>query len=115
MKHEFYLLVCFFALALLLFAGGRGFRSQRQLEEHYQKHGAEFGNIDKAEYLRLAQALRDAPAGGGNILEVKRLDGQFTRFDRRKGYFGAYNADGTIRTFFIPAQGEHYFHRQAVR
>ena len=35
-----------------------------------------------------------------------------TKFDKRKGYFGAYNADRTIRTFFIPNQGESYFRRR---
>jgi len=98
----------------LLFAGGPEFRSRAQLDEHYSKHGAEFGNISKAEYLRLAQGLRDAPVGGP-ILEAKRPDGQFSRFDRRHGYFGAYNPDRTIRTFFIPNDGERYFRRQAKR
>jgi pyocin large subunit-like protein len=100
--------------SLLMFASGPGFRSQAQLEEHYQKHGHEFGAIGKTEYLRLAQALRDAPAGGP-ILEARRPDGEFSRFDRRHSYFGAYNRDGTIRTFFIPNDGERYFHRQAKK
>lgn len=100
--------------ALLLLASGPGFRSQARLDEHYQKHGAEFGAIGKAEYLRLAQELRDAPAGGV-ILEARRPDGEFSRFDRRHGYFGAYDRDGTIRTFFIPNDGERYFQRQARR
>ena len=49
-----------FAIALLLSAAGPGFRSRRQLDEHYAKHGAEFGRISEHEYLRLAQELRDA-------------------------------------------------------
>lgn len=100
--------------AALLWPAGPGFRSRQQFEEHFQKHGAEFGKITQDEYLRLAQALRDAPAGG-NILEARRDGGIFTRFDRKKGYFGAYNADRTIRTFFIPVAGERYFRRQAAR
>jgi len=107
-------LLLFFVFALLLAASGPGFRSRRQLDEHYQKHGAEFGNITENEYLRLAQELRDASAGGP-ILEARRPDGEFSRFDRRHGYFGAYNPDGTIRTFFIPNAGESYFRRQARR
>src|SRR5580692_10677988 len=104
----------FLLLALLLYASGPGFHSRAQLDEHFQKHGAEFGAISKAEYLRLAQELRDAPAGGP-ILEARRPNGEFSRFDRRHGYFGAYNPDGTIRTFFIPNDGERYFRRQANR
>jgi pyocin large subunit-like protein len=104
----------FLLAALLLFAGGPGFRSRAQLDEHYAKHGAEFGHISIAEYVRLAQELRDVPAGGP-ILEARRPNGEFSRFDRRRGYFGAYNPDRTIRTFFIPNDGERYFRRQARR
>lgn len=99
---------------LVLLASGPGFRTPQQLNEHYQKHGREFGSISQSEYLRLAQALRDAPVGGP-ILEAVKTGGVITRFDRRTGYFGAYNRDRTIRTFFIPNDGERYFHRQATR
>ncbi len=106
------ILFCF-CLALLLFASGPGFRSRRQFDEHFQKHGREFGNITQSEYLRLAQELRDAPPSGP-ILEARK-GAVVTKFDRRTKYFGAFNADGTIRTFFIPNQGESYFRRQAER
>jgi pyocin large subunit-like protein len=108
------LIGCWLLALGLLLASGPGFRSRAQLDEHYAKHGAEFGSISKAAYLRLAQALRDAPAGGP-ILEARRPDGEFSKFDRRHGYFGAYNRDGTIRTFFIPNDGERYFLRQSRR
>jgi pyocin large subunit-like protein len=107
-------------IALLVFAlaiawgAGPGFRSMRHLDDHYQKHGAEFGQITKSEYLRLAQELRDTPLRDG-ILEAVRRDGVRTRFERKRGHFGAYNPDGTIRTFFVPAAGERYFRRQAER
>jgi len=99
---------------LLLWASGPGFRSRAQFNEHYQKHGAEFGHISKAEYLRLAQELRDAPARGP-ILQAVQRTGVITKFDTVRGYFVAYNPDGTIRTFFIPVDGERYFRRQARR
>lgn len=102
------------SIAWMLWASGPGFRSRSQLEEHYRKHGSEFGNISRDEYLRLAQDLRDARPGGP-ILEADRGDGVISKFDKRKGYFGAYNRDRTIRTFFIPNDGERYFWRQAKR
>ncbi len=108
------LLAICWLLCFLAWAEGPGFRSQAQLDEHYHKHGSEFGHISKQDYLRLAQELRDAPAGG-EILEARRADGEFSRFDRRHSYFGAYNPDRTIRTFFIPNDGERYFRRQARR
>jgi len=91
-----------------------GFASARQLDEHYAKHGKEFGTISREEYLKRAQALRDA-AVGGPILEVVRKDGVVTRFDRATGAFIAVNPDRTIRTFFRPNDGERYFRRQAER
>jgi pyocin large subunit-like protein len=98
-------------LALVLLAAGPGFRSNKQFREHYAKHGQEFGDVTPDQYLSLAQQLRDAPKGG-NILEDLRPDGTITKFDRSKGYFGAYNPDRTIRTFFIPNRGEEYYRRQ---
>jgi hypothetical protein len=100
--------------ALLLVASGPGFRSRRLFEEHYAKHGSEFGNISPQEYLARAQALRDAPIGGP-ILQAVTPDGIISRFDRKSGAFGAYNPDRTVRTFFIPNAGERYFHRQASK
>ena len=61
---------------------GVGFADQRRLDEHYAKHGAEFGRITKQDYLHQAQLLRDARVGGP-ILEAVRRDGVITRFDRR--------------------------------
>ena len=91
-----------------------GFTSARSLDEHYEKHGAEFGTITKPQYLAMAQALRDV-AAGGPILEAVRKDGVITRFDRDSGAFIAVNPDRTIRTFFRPNDGERYFRRQAER
>ena len=91
-----------------------GFRTAERLDEHYRKHGREFGSISRDEYLRLAQTLRDRPAGG-TVLQAVRRDGVITRFDRASGAFVAFADDGVIRTFFTPNDGERYFQRQARR
>jgi pyocin large subunit-like protein len=91
-----------------------GFRSQAQLEEHFHKHGGEVGAASEADYLHRAQALRDAPLGT-DVAEIVRPDGVRTRYDRRDGGFVAFNANGVIRTYFRPADGEAYFLRQANR
>lgn len=91
-----------------------GFRTHRNWEEHYEKHGREFGAISPDEYLLQAQTLRDR-AAGGDILEAIRDDGVTTRFDRKAGTFLAFNEDFTIRTFFKPNDGERYFKRQLNR
>jgi pyocin large subunit-like protein len=93
---------------------GIGFASHDKFVEHFRKHGREFGSITMEAYLHLAQELRDRPAGG-SILEEVRKDGVTTRFDRETGAFIAFNPDRTIRTFFRPNDGEAYFHRQSKR
>jgi hypothetical protein len=91
-----------------------GFIDQRRLDEHYAKHGAEFGRITKQDYLHQAQLLRDADVGGP-VLQTMRADGVTTRYDRQTGAFIAFNRNGTIRTFFKPHDGERYYRRQAER
>ena len=94
---------------------GTGFRNRERLDEHFAKHGGEFGGISEAQYLAMAQRLRDEQVGG-DILEVVRPnDGVVSRFDKRSGAFLAFDRDGTIRTFFKPNDGERYFRRQANR
>ena len=93
---------------------GIGFRSQERLVEHYRKHGREFGSITMDRYLRLAQELRDRPAGA-LILEAARFDGTIIRYDKSSGAFIAFNRDGTIRTFFRPDRGDAYFRSQLQR
>ncbi len=91
-----------------------GFRSPKHLADHFRKHGAEFEGSTQAAYLRAAQELRDRPVGG-DVLELVRPDRTVSRYDRKIGAFLAFDTDGTIRTFFRPADGEAYFQRQARR
>jgi pyocin large subunit-like protein len=88
-----------------------GFASEQLLTEHYRKHGREFGKITREEYLLMAQDLRDRPLDM-KILESVRRDRVITRFDRRAKAFIAFERNLIIRTFFKPADGEKYFHRQ---
>jgi pyocin large subunit-like protein len=88
-----------------------GFASERLLNEHFRKHGREFGKITREEYLLMAQTLRDRPLDM-KILESVRRDGVVTRFDRRTKAFIAFERNLIIRTFFKPADGEKYFQRQ---
>jgi pyocin large subunit-like protein len=101
-----------FLAATLAFGGGPGFRTQHLLEEHYSRYGKEFGQITLEQYLHLAQQLRDAHAGK-NILQSSRPTGGGAKFDRRRGWFVAYDGDGTLRTFFVPKDGIHFFESQA--
>jgi pyocin large subunit-like protein len=108
------LLLLLAVLAIALAAAGPGFRSSLQFDEHFAKHGAEFGKVTRQQYLKMAQDFRDAPKEG-DILEVVRDDHAISRFHKKKRWFLAFNKDRTIRTFFIPNKGERYFWRQAKR
>jgi pyocin large subunit-like protein len=94
------------------FAGSPGFRTQHLLEEHYARYRTQFGEISQEQYLRYAQQLRDSHPGKV-VLESRRADHSGAKFDKRRGWFVAYDADGTIRTFFIPKEGVRYFEWQA--
>jgi hypothetical protein len=87
-----------------------GFRTQKKFHDHYLKHGHEFGQISEAEYLLMAQTLRDEPLKS-DILEEREARGGTARFDRSTGAFLVYQNDLTISTFFHPNGGEAYFHR----
>ena len=91
-----------------------GFRSAEKLREHFRKHGREFHVKTEADYLRMAQLLRDRKKDG-DVLEFVRNDAVTCKFDRATGAFLAYDSDGTIRTFFRPTDGEAYFERQKYR
>lgn len=83
------------------------------LPDHFHRHGADFRAKDAEDYARLAwEFLQRAKAQG---LPAKR-DGQgvLRVFDPKTGTFGAYNRNGTTRTFFKPGSRD-YFERQPGR
>jgi pyocin large subunit-like protein len=105
------LIITFALFTVAAIGGGQGFRNEHVLQDHFDRYGHAFGAISRQQYLHLAQQLRDSHAGK-DILEAKRPDG-FIRFDRKRGFFGSYENNGTIRTFFIPPEGLRYFEREA--
>jgi len=88
------------------------FRSQAHLDDHFARHGAEWGvgNITKDGYVRRAQTLLSSTPGG-NILGRTRTNGDIVRYNRRTNEFAVGASDGTIRTLFRPQDGIDYFNR----
>lgn len=86
------------------------FRNQKRYDEHYDKHGKEFGNITKEEYLELANELINSTSD--RVLHKYSDDGDYMYFDQDTNYFLVLSADGYIRTFFIPTAGIKYWERQ---
>jgi len=97
----------------------RGFRSQQDFQDHYDKHKEEYGKngkgeyISRDEYLGRAKNLRDTPADGKNVKEIQRGDDRISKYDTRSNDFGVYERDGTVVTYFRPKEGERYFESQA--
>lgn len=80
------------------------------LEDHFRRHGADFQARDAADYARQAHLFRQRAYSSG--LPAKRDgDGSLRIFDPRTRAFGAYNGDGTTRTYF-KASDPRYFDRQ---
>lgn len=87
------------------------FRSEKLFDSHYEKHGAEFGDITQDEYLDLANELINAE--GENILhKTEKDDGDFLYYDTETNEFLVLSTDGYIRTFFKPSEGLDYWERQ---
>ena len=87
------------------------FRSEKLFDSHYEKHGAEFGDITQDEYLDLANELINAE--GENILhKTEKEDGDFLYYDTETNEFLVLSTGGYIRTFFKPSAGLDYWERQ---
>ena len=112
LPHKPILLALMMLTAILAFAASQGFRSPHLLQDHYSRFGKQFGNITVEQYLHMAQQLRDATPGRRHILVSKRSDGGGSKFDVKRGWFVAFDGDGTLRTFFIPKDGIRYFEAQ---
>ena len=70
-----------------------------KLEEHYLKHGSQFGQITEEQYLEGARALLDA-SPGGDVLEKIRQNGDIEHFRVSSGEFAVMTKRGRIRTYY---------------
>lgn len=84
------------------------FRSKKLFDEHYKKHGAEFGDITQEEYLAGANAL----ITNKNALQKTEEDGDKLFYIESSNEFGVLSSDGYIRTYFRPDSGIDYWNRQ---
>ena len=83
------------------------------LPDHFARHGADFGARSAQEYAAMAsQFLQRGRAEGFSAKVDSR--GDLRVFDPHSGAFGAYNANGTTKTFFKP-HSPAYFKKQPGR
>jgi len=80
------------------------------LPDHFARHGRDFHARDAEDYAAQAAAFLQRARTEG--LPAKRdADGSLRVYDPATGAFGAYNRNGTTRTYFKPGNPD-YFQRQ---
>ena len=85
------------------------FRSDKLLEQHFQKHGIEMGFSTPEEYEKAAAAVVAAP---GVLHKTEAEDGDDVYYIEETNEFVIVSTDGYIRTYFYPSKGIEYFNRQ---
>lgn len=74
----------------------------KNLEDHYNRHKTEFGNISKSKYAKLAQKLSEGPRSKG-VIEYKRKNGEKVRYNLNSGELIIWNVKSNkVITLFKP-------------
>jgi hypothetical protein len=85
----------------------RTWGSMRTLQDHFDRHGADFGSKDPDDYARQAWLFLQRARREG--LPAKRdADGVLRVYDPATREFAAYNRDGTTRTYFKPGRRDYF-------
>jgi pyocin large subunit-like protein len=82
----------------------------RTLARHFRDHGDDFGDASPREYAVHASSFLATAVREGYPVKVDK-DGIIRVYDEVTNTFGAYNPDGSTRTFFKPTS-DTYWKRQ---
>lgn len=85
------------------------FRNETMWEEHFEKHGSEFGYKSKEEYLKGANEVINSSTSKHKI---EAEDGDEIYYNEEKNEIVFVSTDGYIRTYFKPNDGINYYNRQ---
>lgn len=85
------------------------FRSEKLLNEHYEKHGIEMGFSSAEEY---EEAAEDVVENSDALRKTEAEDGDFVYYLEETNEFVIISPDGYIRTYFCPSDGIDYYNRQ---
>jgi pyocin large subunit-like protein len=83
----------------------RGWGNPSTLEDHFARHGADFGAPNEQAYVDLAD---DFYASRAQYLTKTDADGVIRVYDPSSNTFGSYNPDGSIKTFFKPTNPNYW-------
>ncbi len=85
------------------------FRTQQQLDDHFEKHGIEMGFDSAEEYLDAANLVINSEDA---LHKIEAEDGDDVYFIEDTNEFVVVSTDDYIRTYFEPEDGIEYFERQ---
>ena len=85
------------------------FRNETLWEDHFEKHGSEFGYKSKEEYLKGANEVINSSTSKH---KTEAEDGDEIYYDEVKNEIVFVSTDGYIRTYFKPKDGINYYNRQ---
>ena len=85
------------------------FRNDNLWEEHFIKHGSEFGYSTKEEYL---EGANEVVASAYSKHKKEAEDGDDIYYDAENNEIVFVSEDGYIRTYFKPSDGINYYNRQ---
>lgn len=85
------------------------FRSQKLLDQHFDKHGIEMGFASAEEYELAAYKVTIHP---DTLHKIESEDGDDVYYREETNEFVVVSQDGYIRTYFNPSAGIDYYNRQ---
>lgn len=85
------------------------FRKAEYLQEHFERHGAEFGYSSADEYLAGANRVI---ASSEALHKLEAEDGDDVYYLEATNEFVIVSTDGYLRTYFKPEDGKAYYDRQ---
>ena len=85
------------------------FRNETLWQDHFEKHGSEFGYKSKEEYLKGANEVINSSTSKHKI---EAEDGDEIYYNEEKNEIVFVSKDGYIRTYFKPNDGINYYNRQ---
>ncbi|PZQ45426.1 MAG: hypothetical protein DI556_22725, partial [Rhodovulum sulfidophilum] len=79
----------------------------RTLADHFARHGADFGAVDQDAYARMASQFFERALAKGLPTRIDAKGG-IRVYDPDANTFGAYNANGTTKTFYRPTSPTYW-------
>lgn len=85
------------------------FRTKKQRDQHYEKHGIDMGFASADEYRKAASDVVNDPTA---LHKTEKEDGDDVYYIEATNEFVIVSKDGYLRTYFKPDKGKAYYDRQ---